>query len=331
MILIIGANGFFGNQLQKFFLKKKVSFFPTDISLKNENYLDVKNLKSIKNLLKSQNISIVINCSCEPATSKSKKKLWHTNVIGNQNLIKACVEFSIKKYIYISTSAIWVKNYKEAVLEEEKYFPVENYGKSKVRAEKDIKNSNLLNWTIFRVPMLVSKERLGILSLLFDLILLDKKVPLLNSGKNILQFLHADDLSNYIYLSLDINEKNIYNVASEEKISLKNLVQKLISNVNSKSKIISINDFGVSKILSLLNKLNLSPLNIYHINMLKYSLTLNSNKIFENYKFKPKIKTSEMILEALINYKKNSGINNINTEITNPIKPGILKLIKFIL
>ena len=162
------------------------------------------------------------------------------------------------------------------------------------------------------------------------MILLNKKVPLLNS-ENILQFLHADDLSNYIYLSLDINEKNIYNVASEEKISLKNLVQKLISNVNSKSKIISINDFGVSKILSILNKLNLSPLNIYHLSMLKYSLTLNSNKIFENYKFKPKVKTSEMILEALINYKKNSGINNINTEITNPIKPGILKLIKFIL
>ena len=179
--------------------------------------------------------------------------------------------------------------------------------------------------------MIVSRERLGILSLLFDLILLNKKVPLLNSGKNILQFLHADDLSNYIYLSLDISEKNIYNVASEEKISLKNLVKKLISNVNSKSKIISINDFGVSKILSLLNKLNLSPLNIYHLNMLKYSLTLNSDKIIENYKFKPQVKTSEMILEALINYKKNSGTNDINTEITNPIKPGILKLIKFIL
>ena len=121
MILIIGANGFFGNQLQKFFLEK-INFFPTDISLKNENHLDIKNLNSIKNLLKGKNISVVINCSCEPATSKSKKKLWHTNVIGNQNLIKACVEFSIKKYIYISTSAIWVKNYKEAVLEEENIF-----------------------------------------------------------------------------------------------------------------------------------------------------------------------------------------------------------------
>ena len=38
----------------------------------------------------------------------------------------------------------------------------------KNQAEKDIKISNLINWTIFRVPMIVSRERLGILSLLFD-------------------------------------------------------------------------------------------------------------------------------------------------------------------
>ena len=44
MILIIGANGFFGNQLQKLFLKKKIKFFPSDISLKNESYLDIRDL-----------------------------------------------------------------------------------------------------------------------------------------------------------------------------------------------------------------------------------------------------------------------------------------------
>ncbi len=331
MILIIGANGFFGNQLQKLFLKKKIKFFPSDISLKNESYLDIRDLVSIKNFFSKNKITIVINCSCEPATSKSKRKLWDTNVRGNQNLIKACEEFKIKKYIYISTSAIWVKNYKKSIKEDEEYCPVENYGNSKVQAEKDIKKSNLINWTIFRVPMIVSKDRLGILSLLFDLILSNKKIPLLESGKNILQFLHAEDLSNCIYLSLNANEKSIYNLGSEEKISLKDLVEKLILNSNSKSKIISIKDFGVTKTLSFLNKLNLSPLNIYHLNMLKYSLTLNSDKIYKNYNYKPEIKTSDMILEALQNYQNKSSDNKINTEITNPIRPGIFKLIKLIL
>ena len=330
MILIIGANGFFGNQLQKLFLTKKLIFFPTDISLDGENYLDIRNLFSIKEVIKRNNIKTIINCSCEPATSKSKKKLWNTNVEGNLNLIKACLEFNIKKYIYISTSAIWVKNYKIPVEENEKYCPIENYGKSKVQAEINIKNSKLNNWTIFRVPMIVSRERLGILSLLFDLIRLNKKIPLLGTGENILQFIHAEDLSYYIYLSLNKDEKSIYNVGSEEKISLKALIEKLIILSSSKSKIILIKDFGITMILNFLNKLNLSPLNIYHLNMLKYSFTMNSSKIHRNYGFKPRFKTSDMILEAFINYKKNLGKNNINTEITNPIKPGILKLIKLL-
>ena len=206
-----------------------------------------------------------------------------------------------------------------------------SFGFLKVQAEKDIISSNLNNWTIFRVPMIVSKERLGILSLLFDLIISNKKIPLLGTGENILQFIHADDLSNYIYLSLSTMEKNIYNVGSEENISLKGLIKKLIHESNSKSKIILIKDLGFSFILNFLNKLNLSPLNIYHLNMLKFSLTLNSDKIYKNYNFRPQIKTSDMILEALINYKNKSAINEINTEITKPIRPGILKLIKLIL
>ena len=54
--------------------------------------------------------------------------------------------------------------------------------------------------------------------------------------------------------------------------------------------------------------------------MLKYSFTMNSKKIYKNYKFRPKIKTSDMILEALKNYKKNLGINTINTRNNKPYK-----------
>ena len=78
MILIVGANGFFGTQLQKLFLKKKIKFFASDISLKENNYLDIRNKNSIKDIIKKNNINIIINCSCEPATSKSKNKLWST-------------------------------------------------------------------------------------------------------------------------------------------------------------------------------------------------------------------------------------------------------------
>ena len=50
-------------------------------------------------------------------------------------------------------------------------------------AEKNIIRSKLDNWTIFRVPMIVSEERLGVLSILFDFIINNKKIPVLNNAK----------------------------------------------------------------------------------------------------------------------------------------------------
>ena len=57
----------------KSYFSKENKFFPTDITLKGKNYLDIKDFISINEVFKRNNIKSVINCSCEPATSKSKK------------------------------------------------------------------------------------------------------------------------------------------------------------------------------------------------------------------------------------------------------------------
>ena len=60
--------------------------------------------------------------------------------------------------------------------------------------------------------------------------------------------------------------------------------------------------------------------------MLKYSLILNNTKIKKKYKLKPKVKTSNMMIEAIKSYKsKNGGYQNA-TEITSPIKMRILRI-----
>ncbi len=236
----------------------------------------------------------------------------------------------MKKFIFFSTSAIWVKNYKNPVTEKTNVCPVETYGKSKVMAEKGIKNSKLKYWTIFRVPMIVSEERLGVLSILFDFIINNKNIPILNNGHNLIQFIHIDDLIKFVIKSCSIKEKQIYNLGSEESLSLKELFLRLINSINSNSKIISFKDLGYTKILSFLNKLNLSPLNIYHLKMLKYSLVMNSDKIKKKYNLTPKVKTSKMMIASLKAYKNTKKKFNNNSEITSPIKMGFLRLIYYL-
>ena len=141
------------------------------------------------------------------------------------------------------------------------------------------------------------------LSILFDFIINNKKIPILDKGQNLIQFIHIDDLIKFVLKSCSKKENEIYNLGSEEFLSLKDLFLKLINAVNSNSKIISFKDFGYTNILSFLNRLNLSPLNIYHLKMLKFSLVMNSNKIKKKYNLKPKIKTSTMMISSLRAYK----------------------------
>ena len=209
MILVVGANGFLGSKLSQTLKKKKLSYIKIDQSLSNKEKVDINIYSELENIFKKNTIKIVINCACEPATSKEKKNIIKTNVGGNKNLIDLSVKYKVKKFIFFSTSAIWVKDYKKAVNEKTKVCPVETYGFSKVFAEKDIVKSKLNNWTIFRVPMIVSEERLGVLSLLFEFIINNKKIPVLNNGKNLIQFIHIQDLIQFILKSFSINEKQI--------------------------------------------------------------------------------------------------------------------------
>ena len=329
MILVVGARGFLGSKLSKTLKEKKISFLKIDRNLNNNENININNYKELSKFFEKNKIKVVINCACEPATSKIKKNIIQTNVTGNKNLINLSTKYKVKKYIFFSTSAIWVKNFKRAVNEKTKVCPTETYGLSKVLAEKDIVNSNLNNWTIFRVPMIVSNERLGVLSLLFDFIINNKKIPVLNEGKNLIQFIHIEDLIRFVLKSCSIKEKQIYNLASDEFLSLRDLFLSLINSVKSKSKIVSFPDFGFTQILSLLNKMGLSPLNIYHLKMLKYSLIMNTDKIKEKYKMSPEIKTSSMMVSSIKSYKyKKSNFKN-TSEITSPIKMGILKLVYY--
>jgi len=331
MILVVGANGFLGSKLIRELKKKKLKFFKIDKSLIGKEKVDITNYKSLEKFFNLKKIKVIINCACEPATSKSKKNIFLTNVIGNKNLINLSEKKNIKKYIFFSTSAIWVKDYKNYVTEKTKTSPVESYGESKVKAEKDIIYSKLKSWTIFRIPMIVSYKRLGILSILFDFIINNKKIPIINNGKNLVQFIHIDDLSRFVIKSLEINEKQVYNLASNEAVTLKKLFLNLIKSINSKSKLISFRDYGLTYILSILNKINLSPLNIYHIKMLKFSLAMKTNKITKRYKMQTKIKTSTMLIAALKNYMKKSSKTEYRTEITSPIKMRIIKLLYYLL
>ena len=56
---------------------------------------------------------------------------------------------------------------------------------------------------------------------------------------------------------------------------------------------------------------------------------MNTNKIKKKYKLTPKINTSDMMIDALKAYKNKKKFYKNETEITSPVKMGILKIIYY--
>ena len=118
MILITGGSGYLGGRLAEFLSTSQVK--PVVLATKNKNYylpeqlnhckiayLDVTNIKSIRNALK--NVTDVIHLAALNAEQSlaDPEKAKRVNVQGTLNLLENSKGTTVKRFIYISTAHIY--------------------------------------------------------------------------------------------------------------------------------------------------------------------------------------------------------------------------------
>ena len=209
-ILVIGASGFVGKHLTKELIKNK---YQIKGFVKEENLEPIKDLELIygditdKESLKKavKNIDIIIHLAS--IINSKDPNIYNVNVKGSQNIIDVCDN---QKIIYISSLAI--KN---------KF--LDNYGKTKLEAEKLFLNSNIKT-IILRPGMIYSKDSPG-----FNHILkytnMFPFIPIVGNGKYNISLVYINDVIKTI---INIIKKDIFNNKAYdltgEKISFNNLV-----------------------------------------------------------------------------------------------------------
>ena len=77
---------------------------------------------------------------------------------------------------------------------------------------------------------------MGIFSILFEWIKNNHKVPVLNNGENLYQFIDVEDLAEAIVLMSLSSYVGSINIGSETFGSIRDLLENLIKKNNSKSK-----------------------------------------------------------------------------------------------
>jgi nucleoside-diphosphate-sugar epimerase len=336
--LVTGGSGFFGSFLVKKLVSQSynVSIFDLNAEYINDNIKAVRgDIRNKDDLEKSlDNIDIVYHNVAQVPLANNKKLLWEVNFLGTRNLLELCQKRNVKKIIFTSTSAIYGVPPSNPVTELTRALPLEEYGKAKLASEnlcKQYSQEYNLDITIIRPRTILGAGRLGIFEFLFDWIKNNQPVPVFDGGKNIYQFVHANDLADVCILSAQRKGYNEYNVGSDKFGSMFDLIYNLIKKVNSKSRIVSLPMHLFEKIMNFTSKIGASPFSPYHSLMYGRSLYFDISKIKKELNFNPRYSSDQAILESYNNFLLDQDFNQGSLHQRKISKKRLARIIPYLL
>jgi nucleoside-diphosphate-sugar epimerase len=324
-VLITGGTGFLGIHLARKFSNEGFDVVLLDLAPLEAKDLhskvsvikgDVRNKKIV--LQAMQGCTHVVHAAAALPIQRKKRKIFSINVDGTKVVLDAALTHSVKRFVYISSTAVYGVPQNLPEKEENPLNPIGYYGQSKVLAERLCQDymRKGLSINILRPKTFLGPERLGVFTLWFEAIYSGRRVFLLGNGKNKYQLLAVSDVVDAVYKATTSSVENeIFNLGAKIFQTWRKDLQYLIRYDKSSSKITGLPIRPSQMILKILETLNLSPLSEWHYKTLPVPSYVSIEKAEKLLKWHPKKSNQDLLLESYLWYKKhrNNLLNKTGT------------------
>jgi nucleoside-diphosphate-sugar epimerase len=340
-ILVTGGSGFLGINLIRYLMKRG---FDDIRSLDIEEFTyperdrvhmitgDIRNRETVAAAL--DDVEIVIHTAAALPLYK-KEDIYSTDVEGTENLLEEAYRRGVKRFIHISSTAVYGIPDHHPLTETDRLDGVGDYGKAKIMAEEvclRYREKNLCV-PILRPKSFIGPERLGVFVLLYDWAKDGRGFPMIGSGRNRYQFLDVEDLCHSIYLTMTLEEKRVndtFNIGAGQFTTMKEDYQAVLDYAGFGKKIRGFPAWPVITTLRILEFFKLSPLYKWVYETASKDSFVSIEKAEKELEFSPVysnkdalIRNYKWYLENLDTFSESSGISH-----RVPWKQGILKLFK---
>ncbi|MGY5141277.1 MAG: NAD-dependent epimerase/dehydratase family protein [Candidatus Nitrosopumilus sp. Bin_571-38] len=264
-ILVTGGAGFIGKHLVSFLLKKDFTVTIFDNFSNSTKQLispliqagakmiegDIVNHLDIQNAVKEHDV--VIHLAAKISVSESIKnpaETFRVNVDGTKNVLTACTENHVKKFIALSSAAVYGdnNNANKIFKENDEVHPISPYGQSKLDMENEIidmsKKYNL-NSMVLRLFNVYGKgqtnEYAGVISKFANCIKKNTQLIIFGDGNQTRDFVTVEDVINLISEQITSkfeNTFNLFNIGSGQSTKIIDLANLMIKISDKKNKII---------------------------------------------------------------------------------------------
>jgi len=266
----------------------------------------------------------------------TEEEIFSTDVEGTRIILEAAEKHNVKRFIHISSTAVYGIPDHHPLYETDKLIGVGPYGKAKIKAEEECFRfrERGICVPVIRPKSFIGPERLGVFALFYDGALTSHNFPMIGKGNNRYQLLDVEDLCESIYLCATLDEKivnNTFNIGAKDFTTMREDYQAVLNYVGHNKKIIGLPEKPIIVILKLLEKLKLSPLYKWIYETASKDSFVSIEKAETKLGYKPKYSNKDALIrnykwyvENLDNFQNQTGISH-----RVPWSQGILKIAKF--
>jgi nucleoside-diphosphate-sugar epimerase len=342
---VTGGSGFFGGVLKRRLLAE--GFAVTNIDLVRDEDVhealasiqgDLRDAELLGRTFAEHKFVAVFHCAAMLAHDvKDETMLWTSNVDGTRLVAESALAAGVRKFIYISTNCLWAQGFGRPVTEADEPAPVELYGRSKWRAEKELAALQLqhpeFQVVTLRCPTIIDSGRLGLLAILFEFIEDGKKVWVVGDGGNRYQFIYAQDLATACLLCLRYEKSNLFHIGSDDVPTMRAMYESVIRAAGSRSRVAQLPQRTTIAMMKLAHRLKLSPLGPYHYRMIAESFVFDTQRIRAELGWSPTLTNEQMMKRAFAYYRENRRAIHERTDVSAHSKAapmGIIRLLKWL-
>ena len=340
-VFVTGGSGFLGINLIRMLLEKGYEVISLDLlpfeyeDCKDKIKWVVGDIRDKKTVDECTNgVDYVVHCAAALPLYK-KEDIFSTDIDGSKNVVQSAYEHKVKRFIQISSTAVYGIPDHHPLVEDDKLDGVGPYGIAKIEAEKvcaEYRDKGLPT-AIIRPKSFVGPERLGVFALFYEWAKDGHGFPMIGSGNNRYQLLDVEDLCDMILTCMTIDEEKMndtFNIGAKEFTTMKEDYQAVLDKAGFGKKIHGFPAAPAIWGLRFLEFLHLSPLYKWVYETASKDSFVSIEKAEKMLGYKPKYSNKDALLRNydwyLKNYEKFQGQSGVNHRV--PWKQGALKIIK---
>jgi nucleoside-diphosphate-sugar epimerase len=338
--LITGGSGFLGINLTRYLLARGHQVLCYDIA--NFDYPERDRIEFVKGDIRDRpaldkamtGVDIVVHTAAA-LPLYSKEDIYTTDIVGTRNVIESACAAHVKRFIHISSTAVYGIPDHHPLVEDDKLQGVGPYGEAKIEAEAiclEYRGKGMCV-PIIRPKSFIGPERLGVFAMLYDWASTGHGFPVLGDGRNLYQYLDVEDLCQAIYLCCTLDEQMVndtFNIGAKVYGTMGGDFQAVLDYAGYGKKIKTFPAEPMIWTLRVLEAFKLSPLYKWVYETMSKESFVSIEKAERVLGYKPKysnkdalIRNYQWYLDNVSKFKDASGVSH-----RVPWKQGALGLAK---